>query len=254
MKYPLVTSVWQRAYNWIDRHWLVKKLYRGVLGTLQTLWLLGEIFWLFLYPKHRYVRKVNHVIRHHIAKHQSTFVFLKTMILHPKATGAVLPSSKRLAREMAQYIQLSEQGMVVELGAGTGVMTQAMLDRGIQEEKIIAIEYAPRLVKTLRKRFPTMHIIEGDAAQLDQLLKNMSVQIDAVISGLPLRSLPEAVSNNILAKIPQVLSKQGRYIQFTYDIRSGYSFYPPRYKPVDFKIIWRNIPPAKIDVFSCSTL
>lgn len=197
------------------------------------------------------VRMTHDFARRRIEQHATTLSFLKALIMNPRATGAILPSSKRLARAMVSHIDFIENSLVVELGAGTGVITQAMLDRGIPPQQIIAIECAPHLAKKLRLRFPDITVVEGNAAHLTGLLKDRMQPISTVISGLPLRSLPATVKEMILVAIPDVLSVKGRYIQFTYDIRKGEDFYPSHYKLAESDIVWRNIPPAKVDVYTC---
>src|SRR4051812_21621204 len=75
--------------------------------------------------------------------------FLKVMIRNPRTTGAILPSSNRLAREMVSHVSLRADELVVELGAGTGVVTGALIEAGIDPTKIIAIEFSPLLSKKL---------------------------------------------------------------------------------------------------------
>lgn len=183
----------------------------------------------------------------------NTLAFLKALVINPKTTGALLPSSKQLAKAMASYITLSEKGLVVELGAGTGMITQAILDTGISPEQVIAIECVPHLIRELRHQFPSITVIEGNAAHLTELLKNQKQPVDTIISGLPLRSLPKETGQAILAQIPALLSHQGKFVQFTYDIRRyEKNYYPSYYHLLDSTIVWRNIPPAKIDVFNFS--
>lgn len=94
-----------------------------------------------------------------------------------------------------------------------------------------------------------MKILEGNAAYLTELLQNLQHPVSAVISSLPLRSLPKTITQKILSEIPKVLSKNGQYIQFTYDIRKEQSFYPKKYRLLRSKIIWRNIPPARVEEY-----
>lgn len=211
--------------------------------------------WMRKYPVSRCVRQsavriaddIKAVANHHV----HTFSFLKAVAMNPRATGAILPSSRRLARAMASCIQVTENTLVVELGAGTGVITQAILDRGVPPGQVIAVEYCAHLAQKLRQRFPGITVIEGNAAHLTDLLKNSKQEVSTIISGLPLRSLPLEIKERVIAEIPEVLSATGRYIQFTYDIRNGQDFYPSHYQLTGSKIIWRNVPPAKIGVYSC---
>ena len=222
-------------------------IWRSILFICALLWLAIETIWLLVWPKGRY----NQLIRKHIAKQikkqQSVFAFLKALALNPKTTGAILPSSKYLARAMAAQIDLTHDGYVVELGPGTGIITQAILARGIAPERLIVIEYATHLAKALKKKFPKITVIQGDAAQLQTLLSAKQQQnVVGIISGLPLRSLPKATKDGILQAVPQVLTPQGCFVQFTYDIRNKETFYPERYSLQESHIIWRNIPPARV--------
>ena len=175
--------------------------------------------------------------------------FLKAWIRSPATTGAILPSSRHLSRVMASYTKAPQNNLVVELGAGTGVITSAMIKAGISPKQIIAIEYSANLAKKLKERFPGIEVITGDAADLKTLLQHRSQAISTIISGLPLRSLPKATSQAIMEQIPGILAPGGRYIQFTYDLRRNTAYYPVHYQLIDSAIVWRNIPPAKVDVF-----
>jgi phospholipid N-methyltransferase len=178
------------------------------------------------------------------------FDFLKALATNPRAMGAILPSSKYLAQEMAACIVPNEEGVIVELGAGTGVMTEAMLELNIAPDKIIAIECAPSLAEQLQIDFPLVKILKGDAAQLTDLLKDESRPVTTILSSLPLRSLTKEERHAILSEISSVLIPNGQYIQFTYDIRSHKGYYPAHYHLTKSQVVWKNIPPAKIEVFS----
>ncbi len=204
---------------------------------------------MYLCPRNRYVRAVNDYVKQSALKHESTLSFLKALALNPGATGAVLPSSKYLAGTMASYAHFAENSLIVELGAGTGVITTAMIEAGIPPKQIIAIEYAPQLAHKLRENFPEVEVIEGNAAYLKDFLKDRGQAITTIISGLPLRSLPKDVSQAILEQIPMLLVRGGRYIQFTYDIRNSSPYCPQHCKLETSAIVWWNIPPAKIEVF-----
>ncbi|MCD6045533.1 MAG: hypothetical protein K0R48_696 [Gammaproteobacteria bacterium] len=184
-----------------------------------------------------------------LKKNNGSVVFIKSFLRDPKAAGAIYPSSKRLAKSMASYVVFSQNQLVVELGAGTGVVTQAMLNRGIPAERIIAIESSPELVENLRMRFPKVKVIEGDASHLPELLREEIRPIGTIISSLPLRSLDKEILDRILLAIPSTLSVHGRYIQFTYDLRNNTHFYPQRYQLIQRKLVWVNIPPARVEVY-----
>ncbi|MBY0377877.1 MAG: methyltransferase domain-containing protein [Gammaproteobacteria bacterium] len=177
------------------------------------------------------------------------YYFFKALLLDPKSIGAIYPSSEYLAATMASHIPLSAQGLIVELGAGTGVITEAILKQGVAPERLILIESSADLIKDLREHFAQVKIIEGRAEDLITLLKEQTEPIIAIISSLPLRSLSQASTQRILEQIPQALSEQGIYIPFTYDLRKKNLFYPSNYHLIQSQIVWKNIPPAKVEVY-----
>ena len=179
--------------------------------------------------------------------------FIRAFITNPLATGSVLPSSKALSNEMASHINQTDNGIIIELGAGTGAVTEALLQSGVNPSNLIVIEYSKDMVKKLNKRFPDIQIIEGDAADLKKLLVLETKMISAVISSLPLKSLPKSLTFTILDQISQILPEGGKYIQYTYGFgKSGHN------KLDNFNIkcskrIWQNLPPASVDVLIKNT-
>jgi phosphatidylethanolamine/phosphatidyl-N-methylethanolamine N-methyltransferase len=178
------------------------------------------------------------------------YSFFKALMHNPRGIGAIFPSSKFLAQEMASHVLQNNKGVVVELGAGTGVVTQALMRAGIPPENIILIENSRALVKKLRRCFPTLHIIEGTAADLTTLLAYEQRKICTIISSLPLRSLPKQVTLSILDQINYLLAANGRYIQFTYSFAQDQFFALLDRKRISSKRIWLNLPPARVDVWS----
>jgi phospholipid N-methyltransferase len=181
-------------------------------------------------------------------------LFLREFINDPRSIGAVAPSSRKLARHMAAFVPPAHDGLVVDLGAGTGVITGALLEQGFPAERLVAVERSPRMAASFRERFPQVPLIEGDAQRLDILLGRHfgpSFQgVDFVVSGLPLRSLPRAVVRAIEEKIQCVLTRHGRFIQFTYDLRPVSFLSLDRLKHCMSQMVWYNLPPARIDVFA----
>ena len=175
-------------------------------------------------------------------------LFTREIIANPKKIGAAFPSSKHLARSMAREIPKGTAGYVVELGAGTGVVTWALLEQGIDAKKIRVIERSPSLAEFLLRRFPALNIIQGDADNLAELLGEKADQVSVIVSSLPLRSLPAEKIKKITQQIDKTLPKGGRFIQFTYNLRKK-QVMNHHLKRVKTKYVWRNIPPARIDVF-----
>src|SRR5208282_223155 len=124
-----------------------------------------------------------------------TTLFLQEWFANPQRTGSIVPSSRKLAAAMARWLPLDPDSYVLELGPGTGAVTQALLAHGLREDRLVAIERNPKLALLLRQRFPRAQIISGDAWQLDDLLRRRHqpiASVGAVISSLPLLNFTPA--------------------------------------------------------------
>ena len=80
--------------------------------------------------------------------------------------GAVMPSGRVLARTMAQYVDIKSSGPVVELGPGTGAITNALIEHGIDQKRLVLVEYNPGFCALLRDRYPQAKVVQGDAYTL----------------------------------------------------------------------------------------
>jgi phospholipid N-methyltransferase len=176
-------------------------------------------------------------------------LFLREVLANPRVMGAACPSSHHLATSMATLLPSGFSGHVLELGAGTGVVTAALLRHGIKPQQLTVVEQSPLLVAHLRRRFPHLNVLQGDAAELDDLLKTHHTGIGAIISSLPLRSLAPPTVRAIIRQVDSALSPDGLFIQFTYALGALPCRFPRRFRQVESKIIWRNFPPARVDVF-----
>jgi phospholipid N-methyltransferase len=174
-------------------------------------------------------------------------LFAKEILLNPRAVGAALPSSARLSQLIAQTVPLDAPGLVLELGAGTGVVTEALLRRGLPPEKLVVVELSPNLAEHLRRRFPHLRIIEGDAVHLNRLLGESSL-VSVIVSCLPLRSLPRDAVRRILRQFDHLLDHGGLLVQFTYDLRPQ-SHRLSNFTQISSFIVWQNVPPAKVMLF-----
>ncbi len=117
--------------------------------------------------------------------------FLRALIARPKNVGAVAPSSRALARAIADEIDPIHPGRVLELGPGTGVITQAILERGVAPERLTVVEYDPDFAAGIAARFPGVQVIRGDAFDLAHTLGARSTErFAAIVSGIPLLNFP----------------------------------------------------------------
>ena len=105
--------------------------------------------------------------------------------------GAVMPSGRLLARTMAQYVDIDSEGPVIELGPGTGAITNALIAHGVEQKRLVLVEYNPGFCALLRDRYPQATVVQGDAYALrDSLWDVLSAPASAVVSGLPLVTKP----------------------------------------------------------------
>lgn len=173
------------------------------------------------------------------------WLFAREMLSRPAAIGAIWPSSRQLAKSVASRVPLHGDGLVVELGGGTGAVTFALLQRGIAPARLRVIERSPAFVRHLRARFPGVTIVQGDAAELGELLPKGS-HIDAIVSSLPLRSLPARVAATVVAQWRALIATGGVVVQFTYDLRSACGQPPRGFLQRASNIVWANLPPARV--------
>jgi phospholipid N-methyltransferase len=151
---------------------------------------------------------------------------------------------------MASRVPTDRDGLVVELGGGTGAVTAALLKHGVPPWKLVVVERSPTLAHHLRQRFPQLRVIQGDAAQLGQLLSHEKTKrIGSIVSSLPLRSLHPATTRAISHQIETLLEAGGLLIQFTYDPRGTRVRLLPHFRRLSSKIVWSNLPPARVEVF-----
>lgn len=161
--------------------------------------------------------------------------------------GSLCPSSRFLAHHMANALtEFALRGSVVELGAGTGPVTAALIERGVEPSKLFVVELSEELATGLATRFPQANVLCRSA---DDIFSVVGGENSAVVSSLPFRSLPEEVCRSIMAEVDRVLSPGGLYIQFTYALFGELPYAPLGYKKVGTTLALLNIPPAKVVVY-----
>src|ERR1700751_686868 len=117
--------------------------------------------------------------------------FLRSWIEKPLHMGAVMPSGRLLARTMAQYVDAESSGPVVELGPGTGAITNALIEHGVDQKRLVLVEYNPGFCALLRDRYPHAKVVQGDAYSLrDSLWGALDAPATAIVSSLPLVTKP----------------------------------------------------------------
>ena len=170
--------------------------------------------------------------------------FIRGWVRDPRATGALLPSGRALARLMAAQVSIGEN--VVELGAGTGTVTEAILRRGVRPENLTLIERNAEFTAILRRRFPQSRVVSADALSFAQQMEG-DATFDCVVSGLPLLLFSADDKARLLEQALRVLGPRGRLLQFTYagfcpigrDLRTRFGL-----RASLVGVAARNLPPA----------
>lgn len=176
--------------------------------------------------------------------------FIASWLQHPLKVGAVSPSGRALARAIAAEIDPAVPGPIVELGPGTGPVTEALVARGIAQERLVLIEYDPEFCTLLRRRFPAATVIEGDAYTLaDTLAGIVQEPLAAVVSCLPLMTRPLSVRVRLLNAAMRLLQRGAPYVQFTYAMTAPIPSRQRRYRITSSPRIWKNLPPARVWVY-----
>ncbi|OBQ94699.1 phospholipid N-methyltransferase PmtA [Mesorhizobium sp. AA23] len=176
--------------------------------------------------------------------------FFKGWIDKPKAVGSIVPTSSVTARKMASIVNPKSGLPVLEVGPGTGVITRAILAQGVKPENLYAIEYSTDFVRHLRRLYPRVKVIEGDAFNLDATLGDKrDLVFDSVVSGVPLLNFPVAQRiayiESLLDRIPV-----GRpIVQLTYGPLSPIPPGRGDYTVKHFDFIIRNIPPTQLWIY-----
>ncbi len=176
-------------------------------------------------------------------------LFLRRLITNPRQVSAIAPSSRFLARAMVAGLG-PKTGRVVEFGPGTGVFTRALLQAGVRPADLTLFELDPAFVANLCATFPgvTVHHAPADLAA-----KHLAPGVGAVISGLPLLSMPAPVRRAIVGAAFDILAPGAPYIQFTYGAKPSV----PAEIVAEMGLlveetahVWANLPPARVHRFT----
>jgi phosphatidylethanolamine/phosphatidyl-N-methylethanolamine N-methyltransferase len=165
---------------------------------------------------------------------------------HPRSIGALIPSSRALARTMTESIpRLADRDVIVELGPGTGAITRAIVS-AYPRNRVIAVEKNARLAAMLRERYPRIQVAQTCVSTISSDLHiPKGYRIGAVVSSLPMLSFDAPLRRRVLDAICGVLDERAVYVQFTYS-RAAWDFAPEGLRLIDTRRVMRNVPPATI--------
>jgi phosphatidylethanolamine/phosphatidyl-N-methylethanolamine N-methyltransferase len=174
-------------------------------------------------------------------------LFFGLWLRKPLQIAAVTPSSGHLAAAMAGLVDLDRPGPVLELGAGTGSLTRGLLHAGCPAERLIALEREPMLAAALRRKFPGITTIVGDATALGELLARHRIErLSAVVSSLPIKWFPLAAQRAVVEPCLARLEPGGRLLQMTNAFASPVAIGPLGIAGARVAQVWLNLPPAQI--------
>jgi phosphatidylethanolamine/phosphatidyl-N-methylethanolamine N-methyltransferase len=174
-------------------------------------------------------------------------LFFRQWLRSPKSMGSIIPSSRALGRAVASQVAWDEGQVVVELGAGTGAISQALIESGLPPEAMMMIELDRSLFEYLRERFPKVRVVNGDATRLVDILRQQGVEeVGTVISGLPMVNMPLTFQRAIVEQGLAAIAPGGCMLQYSY---SPISPIPAKKLGVEAKLVkfvLRNVPPATL--------
>jgi phosphatidylethanolamine/phosphatidyl-N-methylethanolamine N-methyltransferase len=174
-------------------------------------------------------------------------LFFRHWLRSPLGIGAVLPSGAAVAATMAGELNLSRPGMVLELGGGTGSLTHGLLAAGCPPERLISVEREPGLAALLRRRFPAIRVIEGDAAALSDLLAACGARrLAGVVSSLPIKWFPIATQRAVIGACFDRLDEDGPFLQLTNALVSPLPVSRLGLGGRQVARVWTHFPPVQI--------
>jgi phosphatidylethanolamine/phosphatidyl-N-methylethanolamine N-methyltransferase len=176
--------------------------------------------------------------------------FIRSWLERPLSTGAVTPSGRVLARTMARYVNPGMAGPVVELGPGTGPVTEALVAEGVAPERLVLVEFNPTFCQLLRTRYPAATVVQGDAYRIRRLLAGLLQQpAAAIVSGLPLVTKPARTRLRLLRDALELLRPGAPFVQFTYAVVPPIPNRLAGVRAEASERIWKNMPPARVWVY-----
>jgi phosphatidylethanolamine/phosphatidyl-N-methylethanolamine N-methyltransferase len=177
---------------------------------------------------------------------RDSLLFFRSWMQDPLRAGAFKPSSADLARAMASRVDPSVPGPVVELGPGTGAVTRALVERGVDPARLVLVEADPTFCALLRRRWPTARVLQTDAWAAPILMRNFDYPAAAVVAGLPLLVRPRSQRLRLVMGCLRHAAYGAPFVQFTYFVRSPVPAPRPGLRAHGSGMIWWNLWPARV--------
>lgn len=183
-------------------------------------------------------------------------LFLSKFLRHGTRIASVWPSSRALSKATIGRVNFATAKVIVELGAGTGPITDEVIKRLGPQTRFLAIERDADFARILRERFsnlPNVEIIHADVRDLDAILKARKIKtVDYFLSGLATPSLPADVRKHMLASVGKYLSPTGFFSNITEIPFFYWKYYKGFFHKVDFQFVPVNMPPG--GVYHCHAM
>lgn len=185
-----------------------------------------------------------------VSQLKSNFLFLGKFLRHGINIASIWPSSKSLARATIKEVNWDKANVIVELGAGTGPITDQVIKRLKPHTTFIAIERDADFARILRERFnnlPNVEIVHADVRDLDAILKARGItKVDYFVCGLPTPFLPEGVQKRLLASVRKYMPAHGVFSNITEVPLIYMKYYRSVFKDVNFQLVVANMPPGGV--------
>lgn len=179
-------------------------------------------------------------------------LFFRKFIHQGRGISSAVPSSRSMVDGVLAQIDFDRPATIVELGAGTGPITDVLNGLLRSHHRFVAVERDPDFCRVLRRRFPDTPLIEADASRVAEPLRKLGIEkVDYVLSGLPTPNLPPRTLVRLWRWLQRSLAPDGLFIQITVAPMLYRAFYQRLFESVDYSMVWMNVPPG--GVYSCST-
>lgn len=189
--------------------------------------------------------------------------FLTQFIIHPTKTGAILPSNNKLCELITDTADLQNVSTVVELGSGTGVITEKILQKKAEDTTFFALEINPAFVESTKTKCPEAVVYQSSA---ENIMKHLELHgesgCDRIISSLPWSTFNRQMQKTLLDSIYDVLNPGGLFLTYAYVLGivapSAWKFRKKIYAKFDHvttsRTVWSNVPPAFIYICKKASL
>ena len=178
---------------------------------------------------------------------RGNILFFRAWLRSPLRIASLVPSSAATGQAFTRVIDLRRDGDILELGSGTGAISQSLLAAGIPEHRLIMVEREPDLAAHLRRRFPRVRTLQADATDIGGMLEAEGIcNLAAVVSSLPIVWFPLQAQADVLRPCLDRLGPRGEFLQMTNQPASPLPMKKLGIAGERAATIWRNFPPSFI--------